>query len=232
MKLYGGSGKLTAIILTFIIAMYCTGCEANGESKRQSARTATHTERYIPNIDYRQVYAETIGFCLKENGPMPKAPERDAYLFKDEKSWKKFKDTYLKGAEIPSPKFPNQNLLYVRVKWAEQLSGSAYQIIGLNIRNNRLEIEVKQLGSHIFASTASRDIYLSYVMLAYVDSKHLTPDLVPDVKIASELETSAPNPWQRLKKLPFNRGPIFPPFASDVRKVFKSWQTLLDSGTR
>ncbi len=32
--------------------------------------------------------------------------------------------------------------------------------------------------------------------------------------------------------LPFNRGPIFPPFASDVRKVFKSWQTLLDSGTR
>lgn len=166
-----------------------TGCGAKGNNQQLATPAArSHSKRYIPNIDYRQVYAGTMGFCLKDGGPRPKAPKQSAYLFRDKKSWQKFKDVYLNGVPVPSAKYPDENMLYVQVDWPEALSGPAYQIVDLTVRDNRLEIEVRRLNTYIESDPASPNIVGKYAIFAVVDGKSLPFDLTPHVVFTSVLD--------------------------------------------
>ena len=87
------------------------------------------------SIKYNKIYSKQFGFSTKTNSELQSPPEKDIYIFNNEKDWAEFVNTHLKILKISSLDFKNKKVIYLQVDWSEPLSGSSYTISNINVNN-------------------------------------------------------------------------------------------------
>jgi len=134
------------------------------------------------SIKYNKVYSEVFGFSTETNSEVQNPPEKDIYIFNNEKEWSEFTSTHLNKLKISDLDFNNKKVLYLQVDWSEPLSGLVYTISNISVDNDKLNVTVKKENTQMNVSS-NVGIFFKYIIISTVDKSAIPDNIIPNLII-------------------------------------------------
>jgi hypothetical protein len=142
----------------------------------------TECSIFSKSIKFNKVYSEVFGFSTEAKSDAQNPPEKNIYIFNNEKEWSEFSNTHLNKLKISNLDFNNKKLLYLQVDWPEPLSGAGYTMESIKINNNDLNVTVKKENTTINVSS-KKGIYFKYIIISTMDKNSVPDNVTPDLII-------------------------------------------------
>ena len=144
--------------------------------------TGCNTEQ---EVEFEQVFNSISYFGNSDPSDIVELNSNNVYIFNTQHEWDTFKARYLQGEPIPGIELlENEKIMFIHTKWEDMNSGISYYAEAISIKDNLLDITLKENGILERVTGFPEDAWIHSILIYKVNDKNIYSDL--DVNLILE----------------------------------------------
>ncbi len=144
--------------------------------------TGCNTEQ---EVKFEQVFNSISYFGNSNQNDIDELSNNNVYIFDTQQKWSVFKERYLQGEPMPSIELSeNEKIIFIHTKWEDMDSGISYYVEAMSIKDNLLDITIKENGLIDRIAGFPEDAWIHSILIYKVDDKNIDSGL--DVNLIIE----------------------------------------------